>query len=44
MSRINSSKELKDRIIELEARKIIAEEALKRQFHETLEDLSLIHI
>ena len=44
MSRINSSKELKDRIIELEARKIIAEEALKRQFHETLEDFKPANI
>lgn len=37
MKKIHKSAELKDAILELEAKKIVSEEALKRQFHETIE-------
>lgn len=37
MKKIHKAAELKDAILELEAKKIVAEEALRRQFHETLE-------
>ncbi len=37
MKKIQKSEELKNAILELEAKKIVSEEALKRQFHETIE-------
>ena len=37
MKKIHTSEDLKNAILELEAKKIVTEEALKRQFHETLE-------
>ena len=37
MKKIHKAEELKNAILELEAKKIVAEEALKRQFHETVE-------
>lgn len=37
MKKINNAGELKNAILELEAKKIVSEEAMKRQFHETLE-------
>lgn len=37
MKKIYKAEELKNAILELEAKKIVSEEALKRQFHETLE-------
>ena len=37
MKKIHKSEELKSAILELEAKKIVTEEAMKRQFHETLE-------
>ncbi|MDQ6757964.1 MAG: hypothetical protein M3004_13635, partial [Bacteroidota bacterium] len=37
MKKIHTAEELKNAILELEAKKIVTEEALKRQFHETLE-------
>lgn len=37
MKKIRRAEELKDAILELEAKKTVTEEALKRQFHETLE-------
>lgn len=37
MKKIHKAGELKNAILELEAKKTIAEEAMKRQFHETLE-------
>ncbi len=37
MKDIHKSSQLKDAILELESKKIVAEEALKRQFHETVE-------
>jgi hypothetical protein len=37
MKKIHTSEELKDAILELEAKKIVTEQALKKQFHETLE-------
>ena len=36
MKKIHRAEDLKDAILELEARKIVAEEALKKQFHETM--------
>lgn len=39
MKKIHKAEELKSAILELEAKKIVSEEALKRQFHETLETL-----
>lgn len=37
MKKIHKAEELKSAILELEAKKMVEEEALKRQFHETLE-------
>ncbi len=37
MKKIQSADELKNAILELEARKVVEEQALKDQFHETLE-------
>jgi hypothetical protein len=37
MKNIHNADDLKSAILELEAKKIVSEEALKRQFHETLE-------
>ena len=37
MKKIHKAEELKNAILELEAKKIVEEEAMKRQFHETLE-------
>jgi hypothetical protein len=37
MKKIHKADELKSAILELEAKKIVTEEALKKQFHETLE-------
>ena len=37
MKKIHKAEELKSAILELEAKKIVTEEAMKRQFHETLE-------
>ncbi len=37
MKKIHKAEELKNAILELEAKKIVSEEALKRQFHETIE-------
>ncbi len=37
MKKIHKAEELKNAILELEAKKIVTEEALKRQFHETVE-------
>ena len=37
MKKIHSAGELKTAIFELEAKKVVAEERLKREFHETLE-------
>ena len=37
MKKIHKAEELKSAILELEARKIVSEERMKRQFHETLE-------
>lgn len=37
MKKIHKADELKNAILELEAKKIVSEEALKKQFHETLE-------
>lgn len=37
MKKIHKAGELKNAILELEAKKAVAEEAMKRQFHETLE-------
>jgi hypothetical protein len=37
MKKIHKSEELKSAILELEAKKIVTEEAMKRQFHETIE-------
>ena len=37
MKKIQKADELKNAILELEAKKIVSEEALKRQFHETIE-------
>lgn len=37
MKKIQKAEELKNAILELEAKKIVSEEALKRQFHETIE-------
>ena len=37
MKKINKTEELKNAILELEAKKIVTEDALKRQFHETIE-------
>ncbi|MDB5224286.1 MAG: hypothetical protein JWN83_2953 [Chitinophagaceae bacterium] len=37
MKKIHKAEELKSAILELEAKKIVTEEALKRQFHETVE-------
>ncbi len=37
MKKIHKAEELKFAILELEAKKIVSEEALKKQFHETLE-------
>jgi len=37
MKKIHKAEELKNAILELEAKKIVEEEALKRQFHETVE-------
>ena len=39
MKKIQRAEELKDAILELEAKKIVTEQAMKRQFHETLETL-----
>jgi hypothetical protein len=44
MKKIHKASELKDAIAELEAKKIVTEEALKRQFHETLETLKPANI
>jgi hypothetical protein len=37
MKKIHKAEELKNAILELEAKKIVSEEALKKQFHETIE-------
>jgi hypothetical protein len=37
MKKIHKAEDLKNAILELEAKKIVEEEALKRQFHETIE-------
>jgi len=37
MKKIYKAEDLKDAILELEAKKIVAEDALKSQFHETIE-------
>lgn len=37
MKKIHKADELKSAILELEAKKIVSEEALKKQFHQTLE-------
>ena len=37
MKKIHTAEELKGAILELEAKKIVTEEALRKQFHETLE-------
>lgn len=37
MKKIHRAEELKNAILELEAKKAVTEEALKRQFHETVE-------
>jgi hypothetical protein len=37
MKKIHKAEELKNAILELEAKKIVEEEAMKKQFHETLE-------
>ena len=37
MKKIHTAEELKDAILELEAKKLVTEQALKKQFHETLE-------
>lgn len=37
MKKIHKAEELKSAILELEAKKLVTEEALKKQFHETLE-------
>lgn len=37
MKKVTKAEQLKDAILELEAKKIVTEEAMKRQFHETLE-------
>ncbi len=37
MKKIHKASELKDAILELEAKKIVSEEALKKQFHQTIE-------
>jgi hypothetical protein len=39
MKKIHKADELKDAILELEAKKVVAENALKQQFHATLETL-----
>ncbi|HEV8080363.1 MAG TPA: hypothetical protein VGP43_06610 [Chitinophagaceae bacterium] len=36
MTKIHKAEDLKNAILELEAKKIVAEEAMKRQFHETM--------
>src|SRR5215212_6937137 len=37
MKKIHKAEDLKNAILELEAKKIVTEEAMKRQFHETIE-------
>ena len=37
MKKIHNADDLKNAILELEAKKIVSEEALKKQFHETVE-------
>ena len=39
MKKVHKAEELKSAILELEAKKVVEEEALKRQFHETVETL-----
>jgi hypothetical protein len=44
MKKIHNADDLKSAILELEAKKIVTEEAMKRQFHETLEILKPANI
>ncbi len=44
MKNIRKAEDLKEAIKELEAKKLIAEEALKRQFHETVDDFKPANI
>jgi len=44
MKKILKAEELKNAILELEAKKIVSEEALKKQFHETVETLKPANI
>jgi hypothetical protein len=44
MKKILKAEELKNAILELEAKKIVSEEALKRQFHETIQTLKPANI
>jgi len=37
MKKIHKAEDLKEAILELEAKKIVSEEALKKQFHQTIE-------
>jgi len=44
MKNIRKAEDLKEAIKELEAKKLITEEALKRQFHETVDDFKPVNI
>jgi len=44
MKKIHSSAELKNRILELESKRIVDEQAMKRQFHETYEQFKPANI